>query len=119
MQKHFKPLLTASVLAAGLSFVLPLQAQTVDKTGRFPAPQAQSAPATNLQAQSTSPMGQDMMMDHMNGMMANCCDPTTPEMEKRQEQSSGLYMDLERNLNENRRHMDYQTRQLVRERERE
>lgn len=47
------------------------------------------------------------MTTHMDGMM-----------EKRQDRTSGLYMDLERNLNENRRHLDYQSRQLMRERDR-
>lgn len=107
MHKRSKFLLTASVLAAGLSIVLPLQAQPVDKTGRFPAPHAQSAPPANPPAQPSRSAGQGNMTTHMDGMM-----------EKRQDRTSGLYMDLERNLNENRRHLDYQSRQLMRERDR-
>lgn len=107
MHTRFKSLLTASILAAGFSIALPLQAQPVDKTGRFPAPHAQSAPAANPPAQPSRSVGQGNMMTHMDGMM-----------EKRQNPTSGPYMDFERNLNENRRELDYQTRQLIRERER-
>lgn len=69
MNKRFKILLTASVLASGLSIVLPLQAQQVDKTGRFPAraQTAQTAQSDNMGGMTAGQMNE--MMENCNNMM--------------------------------------------------
>ncbi len=67
MNKRFKILLTVSVLASGLSIALPLQAQSVDKTGRFPAPRAQSAQHNNMGSMTAAQMSE--MMENCNNMM--------------------------------------------------
>lgn len=54
-------------------------------------------------------------MEQMREMMENCNRMTRAAAE-RQDQKSGLYMDLDRNQNESPRHMDFQSRQLMRER---
>lgn len=107
MHTRFKSLLTASVLAAGLSIVLPLQAQPVDKTGRFPAPRAQSAPVSNPTAQHDDMGG--MTAAQMREMMENCNRMMGAAVE-RHDLQSGLYMDLERNQNERPLHTDLEPR---------